>query len=195
MDIPLLCNNKYKKVIEEENNNISLVYTGSMHRDTANPEYLLKLLPKIENVRLYIYGNISDEIKNKLTSSSLYNRRIFLMGLKAHDEILRIQKEADILLNFGNSNPNMIPCKIFEYMGTGNNIISFTHSESDSSLPYMKKYPASLIVKEDENLINENINSINGFIKERYIKTDYFKLEEIFEKNTPNFFYYKLMEL
>ena len=150
---------------------------------------------EIENVRFFIYGNVSDEIKNDIMISPLYNQRIFLMGRIDHNEILRIQREADILLNFGNANPNMIPCKIFEYMSTGKKILSFTHSEQDSSLPYMSRYPAGLIVEENDNLINENINKINTFIKEEKNIVDFSLLRKIFEKNTPQYFCDRLKEL
>lgn len=195
LDIPLLCKPDGKMISKNDDGYISLVYTGSMNKDTANPEYLLKLLPKIENAKFYIYGNCSDEIECKLRSSSLYDSRIFLMGRREHNEILKTQQNADVLLNFGNANPNMIPCKIFEYMTTGNKIISFTHAESDSSLPYMNRYPMALVINEDDNAINENINSINVFIKEQQGKTDYSTLEGMFEKNTPQYFVKSLKEL
>ena len=188
LDIPLLCKTECGDASKKEKDCISLVYTGSMHRDTANPAYLTKLLSGIKGAKIYIYGNVSDEIRESLSQSPDFNNKLFLMGRKEHAEISKIQKSADVLLNFGNANPNMIPCKIFEYMSTGNKIISFTHSESDSSLPYMEKYPMALIVKEDENLISENINLIKNFIKEKCDEVNYHMLERMFEKNTPQYF-------
>ena len=82
----------------------------------------------------------------------------------------------------------MIPCKIFEYMSTGNKIISFTHSEMDSSLPYMKKYPLALIIQEDDFLNDKNIELILDFILNENSCPDSEMLEKIFIKNTPKFF-------
>ena len=195
LDIPLLQKSDEKETNKKEDESISLVYTGSMHKDTANPEYLIKLLSGIKCVKIYIYGNVSDEIKEVLKKLPEYNERLFLMGRKEHAEIGKIQQSADVLLNFGNANPNMIPCKIFEYISTGKKIISFTHSDKDSSLPYMEKYPLALIVKEDDGLIEENVNSINGFIKGEKNNADYSSLEKIFIKNTPKYFCDRLRKL
>lgn len=192
LDIPLL-----EPIDSKKNNNphIKMVYTGSMHKASANPHYLLKMLPRIDNTQLYIYGNVSLDIKNEIKNNPLYNKRIFLCGRVSHDEIVKIQQDADVLLNFGNGNPNMIPCKIFEYMSTNKKILSFTYSLLDSSLPYIKKYPNGLIIEEDDKLINENIDKVIQFLVEETKKISKDDLSTIFEKNTPKYFEKKLMEV
>ena len=192
LDIPLL--NPLINLKTQDDYKISMVYTGSMSQGTANPSYLLKIINQLENAYIYIYGRINEEILNDIQKHELYEKRIFIMGSVSHEEIIEIQHSADVLLNFGNANPNMIPCKIFEYMSTGNKIISFTSSSKDSSLPYIKKYTNGLIISEEENLNEQNISDIKNFILKKADNLDENDLKKLFEKNTPEYFERKLLE-
>lgn len=193
LDIPLLLENGCIRTAPSDGM-VHAVYTGSMHPSSANPAYFLKLLPSLPNVIFDIYGSVSEEIMTLLTNDPLFGERILLHGRVSHDEIEQIQKNADILLNFGNANPNMIPCKIFEYMSTGNRIISFTHSESDSSLPYMEKYPNAVIIHETSEEIEQNVARLRQFSEEPAVECNAQTLE-FFEKNTPAYFAIKLFEM
>ncbi len=193
LDIPLLL--PKDGTVKLTGNRVRMVYTGSMHYSTANPQYLLKLLPFIKETEVYIYGNVSEEITAIIKAHPLYNQRIFLCGRVAYEKITGIQQEADVLLNFGNGNPNMIPCKIFEYVSTGNKILSFTYSEEDSSLPYIEKYPNGFIVSEDDARIEQNAVRISDFINAPRTSTSKEELCTLFEKNTPAYFCKKLMEV
>ena len=193
LDIPLLNPIKQEKISYAPKDKIRFVFTGSMHKDTANPGYLLKLLPHLLNVCVDIYGNISPDIMNKIKDSGLIDNQIFYHGRVSHDEVLGIQRNADILLNFGNANSNMIPCKIFEYISSGRPILSFTHSKADSSLPYMYKYPNTMVVEESSEQIVDNSKKIERFINEnRCVDINF--IQNSFKKNTPSYFLQLLIE-
>ncbi len=193
LDIPLLAP---KKLFSKTKRDVvKLVYTGSMHPSTANPHYLLKLLPMIEQAELHIYGNVCHEIEDSIKAHTLFEKRVFLCGVVAHEKIAEIQQQADVLLNFGNSNPNMIPCKIFEYMSTGNKILSFTHADTDSSLPYIRKYPSGLIVEEKETMLEQNAAIIRRFLAAEAQAPSPEELCRLFEKNTPAYFCKRLLEV
>lgn len=193
LDIPLLNPTKQEMAKKIDNKRNRFVFTGSMHNDTANPEYLLKLLPFLSNVCVDIYGSISIDIMDKIKDSGLIGKQIFCHGRVDHDKILNIQRNADILLNFGNSNSNMIPCKIFEYISTGRPILSFTHSKEDSSLSYMKKYGNALIIEESNEHILDNSKLIMQFLDNASsVNTN--EILNIFYKNDPRYFFRKLIE-
>ncbi len=187
LDIPLVTtdrNGDYKK-----RDKFHFVYTGSMSAGTANPKSFLDLLKTLdsENFVFDIYGSITPEIENIISEAHLPEGKIISHGKVTYEYIDEIQKNADILLNFGNANPCMIPCKIFEYISTGKKILSFTHSEKDSSLPYLRRYPNALIINENEN---EEVNAekLKNFITAEATNIDKVKLTELYEKNMAEYF-------
>lgn len=187
LDIPLVRTDRLSQT--KVNTPPHLVYTGSMSRGTANPEYLLSLLPELggEKFIIDVYGKVNDDVEPLLAACPSLGKNIILHGKVPYEQIDGIQRGADILLNFGNANPCMIPCKIFEYISTGKKIISFTHSPSDSSLPYLEIYPNSLIVDENEPR-DKNAELIRQFLVSatKQIRED--ELKKLFKKNTADYF-------
>lgn len=194
VDIPMVIWRQRQACKKSDSDKIHLVYTGSMSVNTANPSYLISIFHLLPDyIILDIYGRVTDDIRSRIENEGLLNKRIYLHGLVDHNQILDIQDSADVLVNFGNANPNMIPCKIFEYISSQNKILSFTHSEQDSSLPYMKKYPRALIVDETRDAAS-NVESILQFIQSEN-DCSVNKEKNQFKKNTPEYFIEKLFEI
>lgn len=187
LDIPLVTTDRNGSY--EKKDKLHFVYTGSMSAGTANPKIFLELLNKLENEDFVfdIYGGIAPEIEEVIKGSGLPQEKIILHGKVPYEEIDSIQRSADILLNFGNANPCMIPCKIFEYISTGKKILSFTHSEKDSSLPYLKIYPNALIIDENGDK-EENADKIKEFMTADSVRIDEEALEKLYEKNMAKYF-------
>ena len=72
-------------------------------------------------------------------------------------------EEAEVLINFGNYNLNMIPSKIFEYFSFGKKIIHFYKDDNDTCIPYLKKYPYSLLIDERDTF-EYNLKKLLGFL-------------------------------
>lgn len=148
MDIPLFVPRNSSENTSESNSDFSMfkiVYTGAALVETGNPLFFTEhILSSVENCELHLYGRIAPSIKEKLENSSLYNSRLFVHGLVSAQEIQSIQQEANCLITFGSDNPNMIPCKIFEYFATRKPVINVYYSSADSAYPYIKRYGYSL---------------------------------------------------
>lgn len=187
LDIPLVTTDRNGSY--ERKDKLHFVYTGLMSTSTANPKSFLELLKKLDSEEFVfdIYGGITPEIEEVIKVAKLSESKIVLHGKVPYEEIDSIQKSADILLNFGNANPCMIPCKIFEYISTGKKILSFTHSEKDSSLPYLKIYPNALIIDENGNE-EENLKKIKEFMVKEPTLIDKEMLEKLYEKNIGKYF-------
>lgn len=183
LDIPLY--SKRTKIFNNNNKKLNCLFTGSMSLNTANPSYLLKLINHFPKCDFNFYGSMAKEIENVFLSNNCLNKNLFFRGFCNHAEIEKMQDRADILLSFGNSNPNMIPCKIFEYFSTQNKIIHFYKSDNDSSLQYFKKYRNCLLVNENEPIL-ENVNKIRKFMemKEEMV----YDCDDVFRKNMPQYF-------
>lgn len=180
VDIPLVVHNPYKY---EKREKIHFVFTGGLSQDTADPRYFLKLLDNISNDKIVfdIYGKIHAEDIRCAINESKY---VDYHGVVSHEEILKIQASADVLVNFGNNTPCAIPCKIFEYFSTGRPVVSLIKSDNDSSLEYVKKYPLSCIADERES-IEKNIISIGRIICQAASLKKLPSVKDVFKYNTP----------
>lgn len=181
VDIPLFYMRTVKENILNEGR-IHFVFTGGISKRTANPLYFMQILDYLHDERFVfdVYGKIYDRDIEEILMSSKYTK---YHGTVSHEKVLEIQSYSNCLLNFGNYIPCAIPCKIFEYFSTGKPIISFMKIDDDASLPYITKYPNSLVI--DERLSIE----INALSLKRYVdvlsSTCVEDLRSIFFDNTP----------
>lgn len=126
--------------VENKTSAFTLAYVGVLEQ-LRNPENLWKVLEKIysENTEfrndfeLKFVGKIDDKILNQLEHSVLKNN-IRNIGYLSHNESVNEMMKSSLLLitNFPNeSSRGIIPGKLFEYLATGNQIISFGPKNAD----------------------------------------------------------------
>lgn len=134
-------NNPTIKKISTETQ-FTLSYIGVLEQ-LRNPENLWKALDDLvktnsdfaEKFKLKFVGRIDDKILQSIENSSLKNY-IENLGYLSHDKAIDEMSNSSMLLitNFPNpSSKGIIPGKIFEYLATGKQIISFGPSEADVS--------------------------------------------------------------
>ncbi len=120
----------------------TLSYIGVLEQ-LRNPENLWKALDDLvktdsdfaENFSIKFVGRIDDRILESIEKSSLRNH-INNLGYLSHDKAIDEMSNSTMLIitNFPNeSSKGIIPGKIFEYLATGNQIISFGPDEADVS--------------------------------------------------------------
>ena len=118
----------------------TLSYIGVLEQ-LRNPENLWIALDDLvkenadfaESFILKFAGRIDDKILSILENSALKNH-IENLGYLSHDKAIEEMQTSDMLLitNFPNdSSKGIIPGKIFEYLSTGKQIISFGPDEAD----------------------------------------------------------------
>ncbi len=127
---------------ENTQSKFTLSYIGVLEQ-LRNPEILWQVLNELidENVdfrnsfELKFAGRIDDKILHKIESLNLRNS-VKNLGYLSHSEANEEMQKSDLLLitNFPNeSSKGIIPGKIFEYLATGNQIVSFGFKDSDVS--------------------------------------------------------------
>ncbi|RPA60682.1 hypothetical protein EF384_04350 [Aerococcus agrisoli] len=189
VDIPLLTNRFNTKLNNQEaSKSIKIIYTGGLDSNRRNPQSALEIFGKLikQNIQLDFYsrGDCESLIKEfeKKTSGKIARR-----GLISHEDSLVKIRESNFLLSIGNSNSDMIPSKIFEYMASGKPIIHFYKFEGDSSNPYLKKYPLALLINENDDE-KTNLMKIDKFMKANWNnRVEYDAIKEIFKRNTPEY--------
>lgn len=187
-DIPLFAKNNYQG--ENTNEEITkLVYTGSLDTKRRNPSYLCDIIKQINcgTYRMFFYsiGDCESMLQNyeKLTNGIIASK-----GFVDHKQSLHIINSANVLINIGNKGSDMLPSKIFEYMSTGKPIIHVYFDDHDSSLPYLKRYPLSLLIKANRESYDENILLIEEFITQNRDKSlNYDTIASEFEENKPEY--------
>lgn len=169
MDIPLFDIEENTEEIPEKTigncRPISIAYTGAAMVDTGNPTYFIDhVLTQLDSCELHLYGRTAPAIQNYLQQHQLFGNRVFTHGMVSIDEVKKIQKQADCLISFGSDNPNMIPCKIFEYFSMRKPVINVYYSANDSAYPYVEKYGFGIqILSTDSD--RENIEKMKSFLK------------------------------
>lgn len=196
LDIPLL-----EKIICNGNNEngkdgINIIFVGSISKSTRDPEFLIKVLEKLleKNILVSFIGAVDciDQFGDILER---YPEKIKFSGRVTHEKALEEMAFADALINIGNSNPSMVPSKIFEYMSSGKPIISTYSIKNEPSLKYLKEYQLALSIDESridyENIANE-IYEFLTLNKNQFV--DFTVLKKIFYKNTPEAFVDAILE-
>jgi glycosyltransferase involved in cell wall biosynthesis len=137
-----------KKAEEQEGENtnsqiekaFTLSYIGVLEQ-LRNPENLWKALDELvkenpefaDDFNLKFVGRIDDKILQAIENSSLKNH-ILNLGYLAHGKAVEEMQNSDLLLitNFPNeASKGIIPGKIFEYLASGKQILSFGPDKAD----------------------------------------------------------------
>lgn len=162
----------------------TLSYIGVLEQ-LRNPENLWKALNDLvteneefaEKFTLKFAGRIDDKILNSIEHSHLKNH-ILNLGYLSHDKAIEEMQTSEILLitNFPNdSSKGIIPGKIFEYLATGKQIISFGPKDADVSKILNETQAGKHFSYDDSGKIKE-------FILEKFELWKYGNLSE----NTQN---------
>ncbi len=124
---------------------INLVYVGTLPSGIRSPSYLLRVFQELkgEQWQLYFVGTADCQELNAAEST---DSRIHVIGRVPHKIALAYESQGSILVNLGNTNPRMTPCKIFEYMSFGKPIVSTAPIPEEPGSRYLQHYPASLIL-------------------------------------------------
>ena len=118
----------------------TLSYIGVLEQ-LRNPEILWKVLGELikenknfkDDFELKFVGRIDDKILEKIENSELKNS-VKNLGYLSHSAANAEMRNSDLLLitNFPNeTSKGIIPGKIFEYLQTGNQILSFGPKDGD----------------------------------------------------------------
>ena len=120
----------------------NVVYAGSLYRLIRNPEPVLDaLLPVMTDYTFHFYGDEGNCMDILDKYESLYPQQIIRHGLQRHNIVQKALMEAEVLLSIGNTNTEMSPSKIYEYISMGKPIIHSYSSEMDSCLTTLGNYP------------------------------------------------------
>lgn len=132
--------------VEFKNDEISVVYIGSLDKDNRNPQIAVTLIENIsikinKPIVLHVWGQLWDAETNNIL---LKSNNVVYHGLIDNVFVQDILQKSDCLLNISNKlTYNFLPSKIFQYFAIGKPIINIVQNNKDCSLPYFEKYKRS----------------------------------------------------
>lgn len=173
-DVKMLNREDVKPSFEAQQLNNSTQFTLSyigVLEQLRNPNNLWKALDELvktnsdfaEKFSLKFAGRIDDKILHEIESSGL-KKHISNLGYLSHDKAIEEMAKSSLLLitNFPNeSSKGIIPGKIFEYLATGKQIISFGPDDADVSKILME-------TKAGKHFGYNDSESIKRFILEKF---------------------------
>lgn len=163
----------------------TMIYAGSLVKDFRNPSYalnLISMLPEEYKAIFYCSGDCNDMVS---AYADKYDT-IIMGGYIQHDLLEKKMEEAEVLINFGNYKLNMIPSKIFEYFSFEKKIIHFYKDDNDTCIPYLKKYPYSLLIDE-RDAVEYNLKKILEFLSAEFDPVPDSEWQQAFFMNNPKY--------
>lgn len=141
---------------EHADKKLRLLFLGTLSKGTRSPENLLflfnKLIEKFSdiNLELNFYGNFTDTVVDFQKYPQLLNKYIYLNGFIGKEQVNEVIRDADILINIGNSNEYQEPSKLIEYMYSGKKILNVCSIKNDSSVALLEIYPLAINIYPDD---------------------------------------------
>lgn len=164
----------------------NLVYVGTLPGGIRSPEFLLKVFRHLEGDH-YQFWFVGTSDCAALNEAAERDPRIHVVGRCAHETALQYEAQADVLVNIGNTNPNMTPSKIFEYMSFGKPILSTMAVAGEPSCRYLEKYPLTLLLDETEQDFFRIAGQVADFLDHSAGQSiDLNLVRETFYQNTPD---------
>ena len=162
----------------------NIVFAGSF--SSRNPQYIISLFKFLNRDDVSIWFFTAEYYHQELFNIiGAQNNHFTVHTYVPNDVLVSTLMEADCFLNIGVLNPNAISGKIFEYMSFGKPIISTYSIDNEACLPYLEKYPLSLLIDERKNF-EENATRLNDFLDTIHnVKVPYSDVAALFPHCTP----------
>lgn len=177
-----------KEIIQKEKGKIHILYAGTFYKKIRNPEYLLKLFTSINNDQFVLHLFTKGDCEYIISKyQQLSNGRILSHGVVPLEDVHSAMKQADLLINVGNTVPSQLPSKIYELISSGKPIINLYY-DNLSYKELFKDYPLLLQVLQDDTKFEENKSRFNDFCLENKDKNiAYNEVEKLYEDSTPSY--------
>lgn len=157
---------------------INCVYAGSLYQDIRNPECMLYQFSHMNDprIKLHLFSSGCEELVRQYAAQS---SAIVVHPRVTAYEIVQVYREADVLVNIGNSTAEFLPSKTFEYIATGKPIVDYFYRERDSEI--LARYP--LCCQFPNELHDDNEVKLREFVRLNVGKTvTRMDIDRIFQK-------------
>ena len=166
-DVPLLPNIKdFKTIIVDNKKDIQrIVYTGNMNGIYYDPKPLCDLFVEycsIRSAELHLYGpSTHSEYLQRIMGK---HNNIIWHGIVSHDEVVRVQSEADVLIYYKCVALDSVSGKLFEYLRQAKPIV-YLGPSNDINANRLSKYKHGLALSINDGAIS-NAQKMDRFFND-----------------------------
>lgn len=179
-DPPFITSRPIRFEWSASNRPVRILYTGTLAAPDRDPTVFIKsLIPLRKSKKLELsFAGDSNGMLEKFRDD-VHDLGILEPSVCDHEVA-----STDVLLSIGNQDPYLVPSKLFKYISSGKPIIHIKRGCADCCLPYLDRYPLSLVVDDfDPESLK---NSVEDFLNHlQSIESFEFNPAELFPEATP----------
>ncbi len=147
------------------------LFTGALYKTIRNPEYLLRLFaslkemdPQLE-IELHFFGPHSDCQAVFASFEATLGKDVHLHGLMPKGVTMMALRQADLLINIGNTSPYQLPSKVVEYACTEKPILNIASIVDDSSAMFFEGRQKTITINTaDGRSLNDHSTELRTFL-------------------------------
>ena len=154
----------YPEVSQKKNQKFSLVYTGTLFEGKHNAEPLCQALQAMrkKNLQVLFYGSATHYL-NRLVDKYNLGSMIKIMGTVSHQEILKVQLEADAFLQIEFEHgkyDGLVSGKIYEYLYADKPILALGVKEASELGQLITKARGGILCENSPLQIEKALSSL-----------------------------------
>lgn len=136
---------------------LKLLYTGTFYREFRNPAQLAQALRALSDRRISL-----TIVGDNAAVAPLFHGipGVRFLAKSDHFACLAMQREADVLLNMGNSQDYQVPGKIYEYLGAGRPILHIRSAATDHGADLIAQTGAGWVVDNEAAQIQQALERL-----------------------------------
>ncbi len=199
LDLPLIINKPTEGEIQvNKNDTTTFVYGGAFYKTLREPYYLLSWFKELvkckTDVKFSCYSKspfVNDLDKATEETAGKFHRYDYIVP----EEMERVIEQSDFVINIGNAASPLVPSKLFIYISACKPIIHFISDLNDSCLPYLEKYPLSLIINQNDSIEKSVKATLEFMDKVKGLNVTFKDIVIAFPENTPEYTVNRINEL
>ncbi len=168
---PLMSLPKTPQRTRYNDDNLQLVFIGTLYRTLRSPRFLLACFSELKaaypqkKLELHFYGSVNDCGEELQTYSEMMRESVFIHGLVPRSVVHQAMANADVLVNIGNDSDAQLASKVVEYMAVGKPILNIVSIAKDTASEALSDYPAVLnLQRSDGSPSQKIIDELAGFL-------------------------------